>query len=175
MPWSLNFCDLVTYGGLKILFLGLVCGSFQFVSQSSVPLPSFYVVYSLLFPLSNHSIDHMMCNQWLSCFPAYSQYLVHTSWYCSTALPHSHFHILLHWVFLLEYFTICCWAYSFSRPQPGYPFWSFTIFFTIVQMFTTCKLWLEEISAPGIVCTSFLLFQNWCFTSIQSKKLTISQ
>ena len=40
---SLNLHDLVTYA-VTILLVGLVCGSFQFIPQSSVVLPSFLVV-----------------------------------------------------------------------------------------------------------------------------------
>ena len=46
---SLKFHYLVTHA-LKMLLLGLVCGSFHFVPQSSVVLPSFFVVYTLPFP-----------------------------------------------------------------------------------------------------------------------------
>jgi hypothetical protein len=45
----LKFHYLVTHA-LKTLLLGVVCGSFHFVPQSSVFLPSFFVVYTLPFP-----------------------------------------------------------------------------------------------------------------------------
>ena len=41
------------------------------------------------------------------------------------------------------------------------------IFFNLVQILATSKLWSESISAPGSVCTSFTLFLNRCFTSIK--------
>jgi hypothetical protein len=40
---SLKFYDLVACA-LQIFLLGVVCGSFQFIPQSSVVLPSFFVV-----------------------------------------------------------------------------------------------------------------------------------
>jgi len=49
---SLNLHDLVTYP-VKILLVGLVCGSFQFIPQSSVILPSFFVVDILPLHSSN--------------------------------------------------------------------------------------------------------------------------
>jgi hypothetical protein len=48
-PCSLKFHYHVTHA-LKILLLGIVCGSFHFVPQSSVVLPFFFVVYTLPFP-----------------------------------------------------------------------------------------------------------------------------
>ena len=51
--------------------LGHVCGSLQFIPQSSVVLPSFFVIYILPFPLFIHFIDHFLWNTWLSCSPVY--------------------------------------------------------------------------------------------------------
>ena len=60
MSRSLEFHDLFTYV-LKIYLLSLVWGSFQFVPQSSVGLPSFIVFIPPL-PLFTHFIDHFLCN-----------------------------------------------------------------------------------------------------------------
>jgi len=49
----LKFRDLVTYV-LNVLLLGLASGSWLFVPQSSVVLPSFFVVYIRPFPSFIH-------------------------------------------------------------------------------------------------------------------------
>ena len=51
--------------------LGQVCGSFQFVPQSSVVLPSFFCCLHSSIPFFIHFIDHFLWNPWLSCSPVY--------------------------------------------------------------------------------------------------------
>jgi hypothetical protein len=64
--------------------------------------------------------------------------------------------------------TSCHWVYNFSRSHLHFPLWNRIIFFNLVQIVATSKLWSESILAPHSVLTAFMLFLNWCFTSIQS-------
>jgi len=65
---SLKFHDVVTYA-FKRFVLGLLCGSFQFVPQSSVVLRSFFVVDILPLPSFILFSYRFLCNPWLSCSP----------------------------------------------------------------------------------------------------------
>ena len=48
MPSSVKFCDPVTYA-VRVFLLGLFCGSFQFVPQSSVVVLASFAVDTVTF------------------------------------------------------------------------------------------------------------------------------
>jgi len=99
----------VLWSSFLIFLPGFVCGSFQFVPQSSVVLPSSLLSFFHFLRSSTLLIISCVIHDFpasLSTFqPNLSQYMAHISWYCSAALTHFHFHIRLHRVFLLDYLT----------------------------------------------------------------------
>lgn len=67
-PCSLKFLDLGIYT-VKMLFLCLVYGSFYFILQSSVFIPSFFLLLtSFHFFRSSIFTDPVLCNLWFSRF-----------------------------------------------------------------------------------------------------------
>lgn len=164
----LKFHDLVTYA-LQILLLGLICGSFKFFPQASVVIPSFFVVYifrsSILLIISCVVRGFLA---FLSTCPSKitHYYLAHISYYCSTALSHSQFHIPLHRVFLPEYLALSL-VEHITSPDPTfvYLFRNYSISFNLMQIFATSKLWSESISAPGF-CKSLIKFPKGCAVGI---------
>ena len=132
-------------------------GSFQFVPQSSVVPPFFFFVYILPFPSFIHVIDHFLRSPWLSysplCFPNQIINIEHTF------LDIVPLHFLSLSIQLLQ--------------SPSWFFWgegNLMIFFNLVQNFATSKQWSQSVSSPGIVCKSFVLFSNRCFTSTYSNR-----
>jgi hypothetical protein len=67
MSSYLKFCDLGTYA-VKIFSSCLVCGSFQFVCQSFLIIPSFIVNF-LSCPSLSILLVIFLCNLWLHCSP----------------------------------------------------------------------------------------------------------
>ena len=89
--------------------------------------------------------------------------------YYSSALLPSHFHILLHQVFLLEYLALSFFQHITSAdPIFVCLFLSSMIFFKHVRIYATIELWSKSVSAPGIVGIPSILFLNRCFTSMYS-------
>jgi len=80
------------------------CLWLHFGSPSTVFLPSFFVVCILPFPSFIYFVDHFLCNPWFFALP--STILIKLCCYCSTALPHSLFHLLLYNFILLEYLAL---------------------------------------------------------------------
>ena len=60
---SFKFYNLITYV-LKIFLFGRFCGSFQFIPQSPVVPPAFFIVDILPFPSLTHFTNHFLCNPW---------------------------------------------------------------------------------------------------------------
>jgi hypothetical protein len=141
MSSPLKFCDLGTYA-VKIFPPGLVCGSCQFVCQSSLILPSFIV--NILPCPSSILLVIFLCNLWLHCSPldfpnqiTHSIYLTFLDF--SSALQYSHFHIQLHQVFLLKYFALSVIERTTSPTLLGFHFWNHMICFSLVQILATSK------------------------------------
>jgi len=138
MPSSLKFCDLGAYA-IKIFSPGLVCGSVQFICQSSVIIPSFFIVNILPCPSPSILLFIFLCNLWLHCssldFPnqiTHSIYLTSLDFY--SALQYSHFHIQLYQVFLLNCLALSVVEYIISSTLLGFPFWNHVICLNVVQI-----------------------------------------
>lgn len=172
MSCPLKFNDLVT-SSLKIFLLGLFCGCFQFVPESSaVVFPSFLHCWHCPLPSFICFDDHFLYNQWpyrsLLTFATISLIVCNTHFlilfHCTSMFPPSK-SIALSFSSRVSC-TFYFWAYNFSTSHLGLSFWNLMTFFNLVQIFATSRLWSGSITAPGSVCTSFILFLNRYFTSI---------
>jgi len=73
--------------------------------------------------------------------PNQSQYLTQMYWYCSAALPQSHFYIRMQNNFSYKNFHFLKFSmHKLSTFFLGFPFRNFIIFFTLVHNFTSSNL-----------------------------------
>ena len=162
MSCSSKFHNLVTYV-LKIFFLALS----EFLFNSSLSFLLFFLLSSVLtffhFLLSSILlIIYCVIHGFLALFstlPTRSLKVPNTHsfiWFhCTSTFPLLQ---LIAMTFSSRLSSLCHWAYNFSKSHLGLLFWNLIIFFNLVQILATSKLWSESISAPGSVCTSFTLF-----------------
>ena len=100
-----------------------------FSIRSSVFLSSLWTFFH--FPVTSFT-DHSLCNSCIPRFALYftikaSHYAEHIPWHCSTTLPHSHFHILLHRGFFSGVScTFCHWARNFYHWARNFCHWALT-------------------------------------------------
>jgi len=116
--------------------------------------------------------------------PNLSQYIAHISSYCSAALPHSHFHIRLHWVFLLDYIEPSV-IQHITSPNTilALPFG--ILWFCLVQTFPTSKLCSQSVCSRKclhilhnvsesmfhkytVQTMSMSILISWCLPGVQS-------
>ena len=169
MSCSLKSYNIITYV-LKLFLFGRFCGSFQFIPQSPVVFPAFFIVDILPFPsLTHFTIISCVIHGFLALFSTLPTKSLIVSgmhsfilFHCTSALPLSH--SIKQSLPSRVTCTLCLWAYSFSKSHLDLLFWNLIIFFHLVRNLANSKLWSEPISAPGSVCTSFTLFLNQCFT-----------
>jgi len=71
------------------------------------------------------------------------------------------FHIRLPKVFLLEYLTLCCSAYHFSKYLLAFPFWNHDFLQSSANLCNQSVVASQSVYAQGNVCILFTLFLNY--------------
>jgi len=148
MSCTSKFYDLIAFA-VKIFLLGIFCGFFKLILQSSEVPPYFFIFDILPLPLLTHFTGCFLFDLWHSYCPLnFPNQITHSTKTCFLILFPCTSTVTLKYSIALSVSskiscTFCYFAYKFSRSHCGFPFWNFIIFLYLVQIFATNNFWSE--------------------------------